>query len=101
MANLNTMFTRQLLSMAVAELKLKHPAIKSRKDAWVWHAGRDCWEFHGPALRQNAHPKEEFYWHGRAHDAYEARYKGWMAWMEKQDEKIAAHVQRLVGEMHR
>jgi hypothetical protein len=71
MANINTMFTRTLLSTIVPTVR---EAGKSpMKDGWVWNAGRDHWEFHGP---------DNFYWHGNAGDAYEARYKGWSAWLE-------------------
>jgi hypothetical protein len=38
-------------------------------------SGCNDWEFHGP---------DNYYWHGNASGAYEARYKGWMAWLESQ-----------------
>lgn len=65
-------FTRILL----AQLKpaLKRAGRKMFKDAWVYHFHRDHWEFHGP---------NDFYWHGSAGTAYEARYKGWSSWLEK------------------
>ena len=75
MTDINTMFTRSLLSEGVKLVRRHFPAIKTRKDAWVYHFRRDHWEFHGP---------DNFYWHGSAGDAYEARYKGWMAWLQKQ-----------------
>ncbi len=50
------------------------PPKTSLHRAWV-HRFLDGWEFHGP---------DKFYWHGRAGNAYEARYKGWMMWLEKQ-----------------
>jgi hypothetical protein len=56
------------------------PHVKTRKDAWVWKAGRNHWEFHGPG---------GYYWHGRAHDAYEARAKGWRAWLTKTFPQLA------------
>lgn len=43
------------------------------KAAWV-HKTFDQWEFHGP---------DEFYWHGRAQDAWDARVKGWTAWLRR------------------
>jgi len=43
------------------------------KAAWVWHFQRDHWEFHGP---------DGFYWHGSAGNAYDARCKGWAAYLE-------------------
>ena len=53
----------------------KEEAMKPMKDAWVWHFHKDHWEFHGP---------DGFYWHGSADNAYEARAKGWSAWLRKQ-----------------
>lgn len=75
MTDINIAFCRALLRQAIIDLKKHAPHIRPIKDAWVWHAGRDHWEFHGP---------NEFYWHGGADNAYEARYKGWMAWLRKQ-----------------
>lgn len=50
---------------AVAGVKLR--------DAWVWCAGRDHWEFH----------YGDFFWHGSADGAFDARAKGWSAYLEK------------------
>jgi hypothetical protein len=72
MSSIDTMFTRHLLSQIVPDVR--EAGKKTMKDGWVWKAGRDHWEFHGP---------DDFYWHGNAGDAYEARYKGWSAWLEK------------------
>ncbi len=70
--SLDTDFCRALLALAHASVRRHFPRVHLRKDAWVWNAGRDHWEFHGP---------EDFYWHGRAANAFDARYKGWMAWL--------------------
>jgi hypothetical protein len=72
--DINTVFTRELLKRVHAEVKAAHPAINLRAAAWVWHDGHRHWEFHGPG---------EFYWSGRAYNAYEARAYGWMAWLER------------------
>ena len=73
MSSTDTMFGRILLS------QLKPAMIKAgkrlMKDAWVYEFGCNDWEFHGP---------DNYYWHGNASGAYEARYKGWMAWLESQ-----------------
>lgn len=73
--NIDIEFCRHLLRGAHKLVKEHFPSVRLR-DAWVWHAGRNHWEFHyaqgGP-----------FYWHGSAGNAYEARYKGWMAWLDK------------------
>ncbi len=71
--NIDLAFSRALLAQAHAAVKAAYPAINLRKDAWVWKAGRDHWEFHGPA---------DYYWHGRVSNAFEARYAGWMAWLK-------------------
>ena len=42
----------------------------AKSDAWILHFRRDQWEFH---------------WHGCTGNAYEARFKGWMAWLEGRD----------------
>lgn len=70
---LNVEFCRRLLSLTHQRVKAAFPSINLRTDAWVWCAGRDHWEFHGP---------ETYYWHGKASNAYEARSKGWSAWLE-------------------
>jgi hypothetical protein len=43
-------------------------------EAWVWCASRrrGHWEFHF----------RDFYWHGKADGAYDARYRGWAAYLE-------------------
>lgn len=65
--------SRHLLGALRLEFARKGLAkVRLMKDAWVWHFHRDHWEFHGP---------DKFYWHGRAHNAYDARYKGWSAWL--------------------
>jgi hypothetical protein len=71
--SIDAAFCRMLLQEGHALVKLHFPEINLRNDAWVWHAGRGHWEFHGP---------DKYYWHGRAYNAYEARYKGWMAWLQ-------------------
>lgn len=71
-------FDRALLREAHKEVKQRFPQINLRKDAWVWRFMRQHWEFHGP---------DNFYWHGSACSAYEARAKGWSAWLDAQDRK--------------
>lgn len=66
MADINIVFSRTLLREGHKAVKAAFPKINLRKDAWVWHNGRDHWEFHGP---------QDYYWHGRAANAFEARYK--------------------------
>lgn len=73
--DINVTFSRSLLSEAHKLVKLHDPEIDLRTGAWTHHFHRDNWEFHGPA---------GFYWHGRADNGYEARYKGWMAWLRKE-----------------
>lgn len=72
MTDIDVAFSRALLAQIA-------PAVRGvgkrvMKDGWVYCVGRDHWEFHGP---------DEFYWHGSAGTAYEARYNGWSAWLTK------------------
>lgn len=76
MTSINIMFGRALLGRLRADPQFRASGKRLLKDAWVWKCGRDHWEFHGP---------DDFYWHGSASDAYEARFKGWHAWLEKQE----------------
>lgn len=70
-AEMNSAFCRSLLRQATAMVRAHFPEVKVR-EAWAYHFMRDHWEFHGP---------DKFYWHGSASGAYDARYKGWMAWL--------------------
>ena len=70
MVSIDVIFCRRMLSETHALVKIAFPDVKL-KDAWVWHSGR-IWEFHGP---------DGFYWHGRADNAYDARVRGWNAWL--------------------
>lgn len=72
MTSIDVIFTRSLLSQIKPDVEAA--GYRLNKDAWVWCAGRDHWEFHGP---------KEYYWHGSAGTAYEARYKGWAAFLNK------------------
>lgn len=79
MTNIDISFGRALLAQVKPDVEDAGKRIT--KDAWVWCAGRDHWEFHGP---------DNYYWHGRAGNAYEARYKGWSAWLgSKGNQKYA------------
>jgi hypothetical protein len=80
MSNINILFSRGILAMVQQDVRAYAPHVKVRKDAWVWNAGRDHWEFHGP---------DGYYWHGRADNAYEARANGWRAWLIKTFPQLA------------
>lgn len=75
MTDIDLAVSRALLKQAHELVKLRYPEVNLRRDAWAYHFIRDSWEFHGP---------DKFYWNGRANNAYEARYKGWMAWLRGQ-----------------
>jgi hypothetical protein len=71
--DINISFCRHLLSQLRPMLSAKGKHIM--RDAWVWSdSRRRHWEFHGP---------NQFFWHGHANNAYDARYKGWSTWLEK------------------
>lgn len=72
MNSIDTAFSLALLKEGHKEVKKAFPKINLRRDAWVYDLGRNHWEFHGP---------DKFYWHGNAGNAWDARYKGWMAWL--------------------
>ena len=74
MTDINIAFCRSLLTEVHRDVKAFSPNTRVRKDAWVWNAGRDHWEFHSP---------DNYYWHGKADNAYEARANGWRAWLVK------------------
>jgi len=74
MSDIDIAFCREMLREAHALVKQAAPSINVRADAWVYHFMHDHWEFHGP---------DQFWWHGSAANAYDARYKGWMAWLRK------------------
>jgi hypothetical protein len=63
-------YGRLMLAEITPDVRKHVPGVRLR-DAWVWCAGRDHWEFH----------YQDFYWHGSAGSAYEARYKGWDAYL--------------------
>lgn len=90
MSNPNVSFCRLMLSALVEEFRTEFPHIRTTRDAWVINAGfRDHWEFHAEDRAGT------YYWHGHADNAYDARYKGWSAWRER--EKDAADRIRAAG----
>ena len=68
---IDRVFQRLLYAQVVADVKAHDPSIKLR-DAWVYHFSRDDWEFH----------YRDFYWHGSASGAYEARAAGWSRYLK-------------------
>ena len=74
--SMDTDFCRSLLANVHKDVKAARPNINLRKAAWVYGPMfNDNWEFHGPG---------DFYWHGSASNAYDARAKGWMSWLKKE-----------------
>lgn len=66
--------SRKLLTEAHDLLRKHFPQMKNvHMIGWTHKCGRDTWEFHGP---------DKFYWHGKAANAYDARYQGWMSWLK-------------------
>jgi hypothetical protein len=80
MTDINVTFSRNLLCDIHKEVKQAFPNVNLKTDAWVYHYDRDNWEFHA-----DLHLKDEskFYWHGKAHNAFEARAHGWEAVLRK------------------
>lgn len=62
----------RLLREDMKRLKTKRP-----KKYWTYDDGSGRWEFQAP--------DDDFYWYGSASCAFEARYKGINAWLQKFD----------------
>ncbi len=77
MPGIDVLFSRALLAQALPLIRAAGKRVN--KDAWVWRFRRDHWEFHGP---------DDFVWHGSADNAYDARYKGWMAWLRSKGVEV-------------
>lgn len=77
MSDIDVLFGRSLLAQIIPHIRKAGKRVN--KDAWVWHFHRDNWEFHGP---------DDFYWHGSAGNAYEARYKGWSSWLNSKGVEV-------------
>jgi hypothetical protein len=73
MSDINIDFCRTFLALVMTDVK-QVTTTQERKDAWVYKCMKNHWEFHGP---------NEFYWHGSADNAYDARAKGWSAFLAK------------------
>jgi hypothetical protein len=65
-------FCRLLLQQVKPDIE-KHTTVEERQAAWVYDTGRKHHEFHGP---------DNFYWHGHACCAWEAKYQGWTAYLK-------------------
>jgi hypothetical protein len=73
--DVNVAFCRHLLKLTLEDVRKADPDVKLR-DAWVYHySGTDDWEFHFG----------DFYWHGSADNAYDARAKGWESWLSQKE----------------
>ena len=72
-AKMANLFDRTLYAQVARDVKGYDPQIQLR-DAWVYHFGRDDWEFH----------YKDFYWYGSASGAFEARAAGWSSYLTKQ-----------------
>jgi hypothetical protein len=70
--DINTSFTRSELAVVIADVRKYLPNVRLR-EAWVYKVGKDHWEFHFA----------DYYWHGSADNAYDARTRGWTAYLRK------------------
>jgi hypothetical protein len=78
--DINVRFCRLLIGSLRKEFRKDHPEVRIMKHAWVIQVDhRGHWEFH-----ISEGPSKGFYWYGRAHNAYDARYQGWHAWSKQQ-----------------
>lgn len=76
MSSFDIAFSREYLKLTTKTVKQHFPDLKLNS-AWVYHFHGDHWEFHLPIAGT-----EEFYWHGSASNAFEARANGWHAFLE-------------------
>ena len=68
-------FCRKMLAIVMKDVR-RHVSIDLIKEAWVYkYTGMNSAEFQIPSVK--------FYWYGRAHCAYEARYQAWFAYMKE------------------
>jgi hypothetical protein len=79
--DINVIFCRALLQAVLKDVRPRLPQGFELRDAWVYHS-HFGWEFHGPAVA----PGRNFYWHGEADNAFDARAKGWQAWLNQHGE---------------
>jgi hypothetical protein len=74
--NPNIDYCRRILKLTISALKFKHPEADLKK-AWVIKTSSltasPMWEFH----------YGDFFWCDSADNAYDARAKGWLAWMRR------------------
>lgn len=90
MADLSVAFCHRALVLVHVDVKKHIPGVRLR-DAWVYKVGKDHWEFHytdtnGAIAKPNGVTvagTPTFYWHGSADNAYDARAKGWAAYLRK------------------
>jgi hypothetical protein len=77
--DVNLAMTRTMLADSIARVRKHFPNVVIRS-AYVMHFQRDQYEFHGPrGVQGEAKP----YYNGSisAYNKYEARAKGWDAWL--------------------
>jgi len=64
-------YCRSRLTETMIEVR-KHVPVQERKKAWVWRDGHWHVEFHGP---------NGYYWYGSGCCCYDARIRGWEAYL--------------------
>jgi hypothetical protein len=70
--SINVSLCREVLKLVIDDVRAFNPELPL-KEAWVYKLGRDHWEFHF----------RDFYWYGDADNAFDARAKGWEAFLGK------------------
>ncbi len=71
--DINLAYCRACLKSVIQDVR-RHDELADIHSAWVYKFTRGHWEFH----------YGDFYWHGSADNAAEARSAGWSAWLAKQ-----------------
>ena len=88
----NLQFCRTLLKVVLKEVDPLTSGAE-RKAAWVYDLGMGHWEFHGPKNIAG----DEFYWHGSADNAYDARATGWQKWLGWLEDNASESAARSKG----
>lgn len=89
MSSIDVDYSRIVLQSVIDDVRQHIQGVKLR-DAWVYKVGKDHWEFHytdsaGASLQPNGSKvsgQPSFYWQGSADNAFDARAKGWGAYLE-------------------
>lgn len=82
----NNIFAKLELGAVAKELRRVRPDLSAMQSAGILRDGNGRFTFEAPAPDGNGN----FYYHCRAYNAYEARAKGWAAWLRAYEKTQSA-----------